>query len=257
MAFASAGAFISESRKVSSESSWTGTTDYAISSGDLIILILGNDNNYTGSAGESTDTVSVTVDGNSMTKFKEYSTGGSGFTGTDCGIWYIDNCPAVSAGSNVVVTYTDVTTAKAIVGWRFTRDNSKTLTLENHAFNSASGADCPSVSLSSLTSREYLFIRGDSCEDKVTTFTATTSWTAFDHTDCNTTGGATAANQGVRGEFYITTATGATSSCSISSSSGDHAAILLALYEAGGSSGIDGERGTSRGVYRGAYRGGF
>jgi hypothetical protein len=144
-------------------------------------------------------------------------------------VWWTKAIANLGNGSNITVNLSASITAKAVIGWVFSVGSGNTLSQENQSDLANDNADAGSITISGLSNIEHLFIRGIAVEDNFTTFTATTSWTAFDHTGANTTGTPAASNQTARGEFRIVTATSGTSDPTTSNS--DQASTLIAFKE--------------------------
>lgn len=231
MAFATGSNWINRSDKTSS-SSWSTTTSAAISSGDGLLLTLGADNNGTTDADHS-EHASVTVDGQSMTKIVEYTNGeGSAGDGATTSLWYLQNSSAVSLGATVSITLNVTVTAKIASGFTFTMNNSNTLTVAGTTSGVSDVANAPSLSLTGLTSREYLWIYSYSGEYADATFTADSGWTGWTHTEA--TGGPGASRYQGGGEYLVATATGQSSIQPTTATNRDWAAHLVALYEDSG-----------------------
>ena len=90
------------------------------------------------------------------------------------------------------------------------------------------GVDPGSMTISGLTSGEYLFVRSTASERDATTWTPTTNYTT---SNCDTTtGGGSAANMNICGEFRVLTGTGDTSDPT--GTAVDNASIFIAFKEA-------------------------
>lgn len=231
-AFSTGANWINRSVKASS-ATWSTTTSAAISSGAGLIMTLGTDNYNTTDADHSEHT-SVTVDGQSMTKIAEYTNGeGAAGDGATTSVWYLQNSAAVSTGATVSITLANSVTAKVASGFTFTMNNSNTLTVEStKTFGVCDACNTPSLSLTGLTSREYLWVYSYSGEYGDATFTASSGWTGWVHTAA--TGGPGASRYQGGGQFLVATATGQSSIQPSTDTGRDWAAHLVALYEDSG-----------------------
>jgi hypothetical protein len=90
------------------------------------------------------------------------------------------------------------------------------------------GVDAGSMTVGSLTSKQYLFTRVTAYEAAALTGTNTASW-ASQNSTAGTTGGGAATNIGVFGEYIILTGTTATSDPTTSAV--DQASIMFAMEE--------------------------
>jgi hypothetical protein len=136
----------------------------------------------------------------------------------------------LTSGSSTITANFSSITAKAIVTKEFTIGSGNVVSLAGTPQDVANdGADPGSLTLSSLASAEYLFLRGTALERASGgTWTVTTNYTT---SGCNgTTGGGAASNMEACGEFRILTGTGGTSNPT--GSAVDCASTYLALQEA-------------------------
>lgn len=239
-AFASVGTFISQGHKTNS-TSWDTTTEAAISSGDLLVVIVAVDNIGTTDT-ETSEHTSLTVDGQALTKIAEYSnTTGAAGDGATTSLWVKQNSAAVSSGATVTLNISGLRVAKGMTGWRYTMNNSNTLTTQTYSTaKTTTAADPPSIALSSLPSREYLIVRAVAGEGGIALATTTPSsgYTIFDETGAGSSGGGGNTNMQARGEFIISTTTSSTSAPDYSFNT-DNANIMAAFYEDGGGGGSD------------------
>lgn len=231
MALASVGSFLATSNKTAG-TSVTVTTSAQLDSGNLGIIAIAFDNLATAD-GASTDCTSVTVGGQAVTKIAEYTNGlGAAAGGSALWVGYIIASGNIASGSNVVANFSGSVTAKALVGWEFTRDTSKTITLDGIANLDQDGTlvDMGSVAISGAENVEHVWVRLTASERNVTSaMTPTSGWTEI--TRASTSGGAGDSNITALGEFVISTGTSATSDPTLGVN--DSISIGFGLYEAG------------------------
>lgn len=137
---------------------------------------------------------------------------------------------ALASGSGTITANFSSITAKAIVVKEFTVAAGNALDVAGTPQDLANdGADPGSMTISGLTSGEYLFVRATGLERASGgTWTVTASYTT---SGCNgTTGGGAASNMETCGEFRILTATSATSDPT--GSAVDNASTFIAFKEA-------------------------
>lgn len=230
MAFASVGTLGTVQNKTS-QTSTSLTTSASASAGDLVVLVIAKDNVST-TDGETSEVSSVTDSGgNTWTKAKEYTNGeGAAAEGSTVSVWYSRLTTGISSGGTITANYGSATVAKALSAWKFTVGASVSVVASvTGAADATSTAG--SLSLSGLTSKEYLFFRGSSREGAGTSdsFTATSGFTKISW--AGNTGGASATNNiKVQGEFKIATSTGETSNPT-DTQTGDWASVFFALQE--------------------------
>ena len=135
---------------------------------------------------------------------------------------------AIPIGGTITATF-GTTTAKAIVVREFTVAAGNALDVAGTPQDLANdGVDPGSMTISGLTSGEYLFVRSTASERDATTWTPTTNYTT---SNCDTTtGGGSAANMNICGEFRVLTGTGDTSDPT--GTAVDNASIFIAFKEA-------------------------
>ena len=234
MAFGSVGSLATGNHKTSA-STWNAVTTTAqLDAGNLIVVVLGTDNDSSSTSdGDNNRHSSVSVGGLSLTKAAEFSNGqGSAAAGVTTSIWYGVAGSNIASGSTITVTLAAAVTAKALAAWEFTIGTSS-VQVDGTGTRADDGVDTGSITLSSLANVEHLFIRGSCGENPLTTYTVSTNYTAFTHTSSNTTGGATATNMYARGEHRILTGTSDSTDPTTAASGGvDHASIMVAFSEA-------------------------
>ncbi len=135
---------------------------------------------------------------------------------------------ATSAGNNITANFSSIT-AKSMVVKEFTVDSGNTLEIAGTPQDDARLTDPINLTITGLTSGEYLFLRSVAIER-----TAPGAWTStagFSSTTCNgTSNGLNASNMEVCGEYVIESSSTGTSS-NPTASGNDNASIFVALSE--------------------------
>jgi hypothetical protein len=131
----------------------------------------------------------------------------------------------ITVGSSVNSTLV----AKAISAWEFTLGTSH-FCLQQNAEHGDHGVDPGAISLSSMPSRQYLFLHCLAVEwDNSDTYTWDADYAQF--TPAGTSGGAGGTNQHVRGGFRIATLTGDTVDVTSTTADRDYMQVYAAIYE--------------------------
>jgi hypothetical protein len=241
-AFGSVGSIITAQQK-SSSSSWSPTTSAQLDSGNAGVLVIAVDNNDT-SDGNTNLCSSVTdAAGNTWVKAREFTNSqGTVDIGATVCIFYTKASANLSSGGQITITLAAAKTAKAVAGWEFTMGSANTLSVEDGAGLANDSADAGSMTLSGLANREHLFIRAVGIESSITSYTASTNYTACTHSSSTTSGGGSATNMGARCEFRILSGTGDSSNPTTSAS--DQASAYVAINEDAPQGGGGGPRRT-------------
>lgn len=200
--------------------------------GDLVIVNLGINNTQTGD-GDSTDINSV-VDsaGNTYILAKQYTNGqGAAQAGATAGLYYSVLTVQLPATTGTITGNVDSVVAKAISAWRFTI-SVPGIGIASSLGDVGDAVDPASVSLSSLPSREYLFVNVHSGEGPELTIIYTTDTVnGFTALDKPTTSGSTdPSNIFQAGGFKITTTTSQTYDGGTVVDT-DYAQVYVAFYE--------------------------
>lgn len=202
--------------------------------GEVVIVAVAKDN--TGTTDTNTNEVTSVQDdqGNTWTKLREYCNGnGSAGTGAVVAVFYTIVTSQMFDGDIIQANFSDSPTASAISAWRFSIGAGSTLSLAGSGDRSDDISDAGSITISGLSSTEYLFLRVIASErDAATALTTTASYTAITHN--GTSGGSVDSNMSIRGEFRILTGTGDTSDPTAVLA--DHASTYLAILETAASS---------------------
>lgn len=217
----------------SSDTSFTLTTSAQLDAGNEGILVVVTDNND--ATGETTHHSSVTdTDANTYSKLAEYtySPGSVALDGVTVSIWRVRPASNLASAATVTITLANNATDKCASFYEFSSANAMEI-VGTTQFTASNVTHPPSVSISGLSSKEYLFFRGVGKEINTTTaLTPTTSYTAIEGTRSRNNSAAVT----VRGEFIIATATGHTSAPTMNTIS-DTATAFIALQESAGGGG--------------------
>lgn len=182
----------------------------AAEAGNLVVVIIALDNTQTTDGNTSeVSSISDSAGGNTWIKAREFCNGqGGAAAGVTVSVWYSVLTNQINNAGTITANFANSITASAITADEFTIGAGNTVVVEATPADLANdGADPGSLTLSSLTSREYLFIRAIAGETNSTAaLTPSTGYTAF--AGAQTTGGGGATNMGVRGESRILTGTG-------------------------------------------------
>lgn len=199
----------------------------AIPVDNVFIVIVAKDNTTT-TEQQSTEVSSVTdTVSNTYTKIGEYSKGGAADSSATCSVWYTQVTTEITASSAITANFAASITAKAMAGAIFTVAAGSTVTPQSPQFAAGTGTAAPSMSISGLPNKEYLFLRGIAIETSSGGQIETAGYAEIAGT--RTTGGGGASNMGAQGEWDIATGTGSTSAPIVVSA--DHAHVFFALEE--------------------------
>lgn len=200
--------------------------------GDLAVLVLAVDNNQTTDGDENAVTSAGDNQGNTYLKGAEFTNGqGSAQAGATCSIWYCVLAHSVASGDFITANLSNATSRDrtAFTIHRFSFGAGNTLAIEGTPGTLANdGADPGSLNVTT-SNIECLRVRGIAAESSsATALTATDgTWTVM--TGDQTGSGGSAANMAVRGEFKISTGTGAASDPTLFAA--DCASVYVAFRE--------------------------
>ena len=208
------------------------TTSAAVENTNFGVVIIALDNTCTVDA-ETSEVSSISDGANTYVKLKEFCNTQAGVAadGATISTWYFKPASTLATSSTVTITFANTITAKVARLWEFSIGASKipAIATGGGATLAATQAENPgSITLSSLASKEYLFLRSIANESNANCCTITTNYTALTASTANT--GAVATSQRVWGEFRILTATGDTSNPTNVGNT-DFASTYLALEE--------------------------
>lgn len=223
--------------------SWNRLISLNADINNVIILSLATHSPGAGYGAGSTNYHQSIIDSksNSWQKLGEFTT--SFFAGVDeqtVSLWLclVTSAMTTLGSDTITITFANSFAMKAIESRQFLMTSGLSFIVAGTATGGLSDSDPPSLSLSGLTSREYLFIRacGIHASDDAHTqeYTASTNYTAFttDHSN-STTLASVGGNRGVgaRGEFRVLTATGDTTDPTVNPVTfPDDASLMVAVY---------------------------
>lgn len=226
MALTSVGSLGTAQEKTSDTSISLPVTANA-EAGNIVAVWVAMDN--VGTADANTTQITVTDDqSNEYVRVRERTeSAGAANDGVVLGLFVSVLTTQLNSGENIIATSASAVTAKAISAWEFTTGSTGIQIQATNAANGASG-DPVAISLSSLTSREYLLLWGFASEDVVNISTHDADYTAID--DIGTSGSTADTNVTVDGAFRIATLTSDTVDATASAGS-QHVQVYAAIYE--------------------------
>lgn len=225
--FTSVGSVASAQDKTSSNT-FAFSPSAQINSGNLAILIVAADNLSTVDGNNNEHTSVTDSVGNTWKKRGEFTNSrGSSSTGSTVSVWSARVITSIATSDTIGVTFSGNVTAKAVTGWQFSFTGAPGFVVAGSATVADVGADPTNLSLSGLTSNQYLWLRAIGSESDGTTWTSSTNYTGFTHTNSTTSGAGAASNMGARAEFRVFTGTG--DSTDPTAVSADHASVYIAI----------------------------
>ena len=229
MAWGSLNTLGSNQIKTSGTNNLTITTTAIAEVGNVIIVIVAGDN-IAIVDGDSTNVSITDAAGNTYTRAKEWTNDISGAgTGAVAAIFYSKVTTQLNSGALITITTTSAITAKAASAWEFSIGAGNVVSVQGSAGLSTDGADPAAITISGLTSAEYLWIHCVAHEGPNTdAFTQDIDYLSLDAN--GTTAGGAASNMSVRGGRRIFT--GTTDTVDVTYTAADHAQAYVALKEA-------------------------
>lgn len=220
------------------QASATITTVVVAEVGRLLVLAIAVDNHASVDGDEGAVSSVTDSAGNSWQKAGEWTNSeGSTQAGGTMSVWYCVVTSQIANGGTVTANFTNSTSrdAVAMTGNKFTISASavEVAGLTRQSFDASDNG--PAITISGLTSGEYLWWRSQSSEPGDNVSAPTTNYTAITRVFANT--GVTATSMSVIGEFRITTATSQTSDPSGVGAAFNLAVVFVAFKEAVGASG--------------------
>lgn len=205
-------------------------TSAAVEVGNVAAVIYAGDNLGSGADNVDANEVTSVTDtrGNTWAKLKETSNNNAGAgNGATVSVWYTTVATQIQIGDSITFNLSGNVTAKAASGWEFTKGAGTTLAIEQTNSEVGDAVDPGVISLSAMTSREYLILWGFSGEQtNAGTFTNDADYTGFTRNAAGTGSAAIV----VWGGFRIATLTGDTVDAATGTDR-DYAQVLGALYE--------------------------
>jgi fibronectin-binding autotransporter adhesin len=214
VAWGGGGAFIAGNSSTANQASQNFTVTSTQLVGVFAVLIIAVDNNQTTDGDEGAVTSVTDSAGNTWSKAAEFCNGqGSAQAGATCSIWYSTiTSQLTGASSTITVNFSNAASRdKSAVGGSgaFTIGAGSVVSVQGTNTLANDGADPGSLNFTT-PNEEFLRVRGIAGETNSTT--ALTNTAGFTSTDSSqTSGGGATANMAVRGEWIISTGTGAAS----------------------------------------------
>lgn len=205
----------------------------ALAAGDFMIVGINSDNSN-GSSGSNNEHLSITGGSGTWTKIGEQTYGGgTAAAGVTSSMWLFEASGTVSIGTSFTLTCAAAVTNFCFGGWKFTKASDKGVRIATDPATNplvdygGNVYGWSSLSFSGLPSKERLYFRHLGKElSSNNGLTPTSGFTGGYSMRSSASGSATLA----RSEFKIATATGATSSPTMTGL-GDIATIFAALEE--------------------------
>lgn len=229
MAFSDGGSIGANGSSANNQSTLTLAVSQQCNVGELVVLVIADDNSGSGADADGSEVSSVAAGTNTFSKAKGWANNNAAAqAGAAVQIWYSVLTQQINNGANITITFANATLSDAtgVTGRKFTTSGG---TISVGATNQLSNDAADPGSLDATTSnREALRIRGIAAEvGNNTNLTATTNWTAWANGNSATTG--TTAEMCARAEHRIFTGTGSASDPTYVSA--DCASAYVAFYE--------------------------
>lgn len=200
--------------------------------GDLVLVMIACDNTST-TDGDFSEVLSITDDiGNFYIKIKEWTNGqGAAAAGATVAAFY-SNIVYPAAANTATITFANSVVSKCACYMRFTKAANNRGGLAGAVQTEVvDNADAGALTIGSLSSKQYLFIRVIASETDgfgITTFTTSYLTTGNNRSGA---GGSEKGHMSVQGEYRIFTGTGDTSNPALTDTTVDLASIYFALQE--------------------------
>lgn len=233
MAFAHVGNLGTALSSANNQVSLVLTTTATAAAGSLVVVLVAVDNNQT-TDGDATQVASV-VDsaGNTYARGKEFANGqGTAQAGAEVAIFWKKLDTQLPSGGTITATFTTAATAdaSAMTAKNFSLDAGSGLAVEGTPGGLANdGANAGSLNVTTAN-LSCLRVRAIAAESNSTTaLTPTATWAIF--AQAVSGAGTSATEMGIRGEWLISTGTGAASAPTGGAGAVDHASAYVALKE--------------------------
>lgn len=229
MSFSDGGSIGANGSTANNQASLTLAVTQQCNVGELVVLVIADDNRLTGADADGGEVSSVTAGTNTFLLAKGWANNNAAAqAGAAVQIWYSVLTQQINNGANITINFTNSTLsdATAVTGRKFTTSGGDiSVGVTNQLSNDA--ADPGSLD-ATTSNREALRIRGIAAEvGNNTNLTATTNWTAWANGNSATTG--TTGEMCARAEHRIFTGTGSASDPTYVSA--DCASAYVAFYE--------------------------
>jgi len=220
-----------------SQSSTAWPVAATINAGRLAILILALDNRSTAD-GQTSDVTNVTdTKGNTWTKAGEYTNtvGGAAADGATVAVWYSVITTQLTTSDTITTTYSGAVVAKGALCEVFSMGAVSTVSIAGTVQVLANdNADAGSMTISGLSSAEYLFFRAIASETDTRTMSATTASYTTTTGVLSGTGGSEKGHMAGTIEYRILTGTSSTSDPTMTDTTADRASLFIAFKENAG-----------------------
>jgi hypothetical protein len=231
------GAIVNSTAATSVAASRSGAPAGDVTVGTNLFILISKDNNGTTDADHSEVTsISDNAGGggaaNTYTKIAEYTNGeGAAGSGVTASLWYCRVTRAIAQAGTFTINFSHTCTDEAIQFYSFDSPNTLLWATPTQGATDAS-TSWPSMALSGLASREYLYLACLTREANISgnSLTVSSGFTSVGGTRSRNNAAAVI----IRGEYKIATSTGDTSAASLATSAGDNAGVFAAFYEDGG-----------------------
>ena len=202
------------------------TTTATVIVGKLIVVFTGWDNTDIKDVSTTRLTVSDSA-GNTYTQAKDFVNGeGAAGDGAHAAIFYSKVTAQLASGGTITVTSDTSRTAKAAAACYFTFTGGGVVSVAGSATNATDGADPAAMTISSLTSKKYLWL-GCAAREGVSTGVANDADYASCINTVGTSGGSAVSNMSVHGAYRVFT--GTTDTYDMGWTSADFAQVYVAL----------------------------
>lgn len=235
-AFGSVGT-LGANNSITSNDTITRTLTVQLDAGNLGICLIAKNNANTADGTTSELTSFADPRGNTWSNIANYTNGQSADNaGATIAVVLSKIATNVQIGDVLTATLTTAEAAKAITCWEFSVGAGKTAQIAGSIQVQADdGVDPSTMTISGLSSKEYLLIRATAGENNIAdTWTATTNYTNFTQGVAGTAdNGSNGTSMKVMGEFRILTTDCSASACSSdpTHSNNDSASVYFALEE--------------------------
>lgn len=234
MAIASVSTLGTALSTANNQTSLVLTTTTVAEVGRLVVVAVAVDNAQT-TDGNSTAVSSITdsAGGNTWTRAKGHTSSlGVAQDGADISIWYSVLNNQIANGGTITATFANSATsdASAMSAWKYSLAISSQVAIEgtpSGLSNDASNAGSLNVTTANVQCLRFRAIASES--SSTTALTASAGWTLISQAISGA--GVSATEMGVRGEFIISTATGAASAPTGGAGAVDHASAYVAFRE--------------------------
>lgn len=229
MSFSDGGSIGANGSSANNQTSLALAVTQQCNVGELVVLVIADDNRLSGADADGGEVSSVTAGTNTFSLAKGWANNNAATqAGAAVQIWYSVLTQQINNGASITINFTNSTLsdATAVTGRKFTTSGGD---ISVGATNQLSNDAADPGSLDATTSnREALRIRGIAAEvGNNTNLTATTNWTAWANGNSATTG--TTTEMCARAEHRIFTGTGSASDPTYVSA--DCASAYVAFYE--------------------------